>query len=82
MASPLESFDSTTAAPEHAREEQQKAQPPGWLKVGAIAAASALAGGLAAAWFYRKTLTKLQDGENGVRNGQVRTSEADWEVDE
>ena len=68
--------------PEKAQSQPQKPQPPGWLKVGAIAAASALAGGLAAAWFYRKTLTKLQEGENGVRTGQVRTSEADWEVDE
>ena len=33
---------------------------PGWIKVSAIAAASALSGGLAAAWYYRKTLTKLQ----------------------
>jgi len=32
----------------------------GWLKVGAIAAASALAGGLAAAWWYRKTLKTLR----------------------
>jgi hypothetical protein len=37
----------------------------GWLKVGVVAAASALAGGLAAAWWYRKTLKKLrQTGEN------------------
>jgi hypothetical protein len=82
MASTLESSDSTTEAPEQTPQEPQKSQPPGWLKVGAIAAASALAGGLAAAWFYRKTLTKLQEGENGVRTGQVRTSEADLEVDE
>jgi len=36
---------------------------PAWLKVSAIAAASALAGGLAAAWFYRKALTRLQNAE-------------------
>ena len=36
----------------------------GWLKVGAIAAVSGLAGGLAAAWWYRKTLKTLrQTGE-------------------
>lgn len=34
-----------------------------WLKMGAVAAASALAGGLAAAWFYRKTLERLRQAE-------------------
>jgi len=34
-----------------------------WIKVGAIAAASALAGGLAAAWYYRKTLDSLREAE-------------------
>jgi len=39
----------------------------GWVKIGVVAAASAFAGGLAAAWWYRKTLTKLrQTGENGT----------------
>jgi hypothetical protein len=36
---------------------------PRWLKLGIVAAASALAGGLAAAWWYRKTLTKLREAE-------------------
>jgi hypothetical protein len=35
--------------------------PGGWIKVGAIAAASAVLGGLAAAWFYRKTLSQLRE---------------------
>jgi len=35
-----------------------------WVKVGVIAAASALIGGMAAAWWYRKTLKTLrQTGE-------------------
>jgi hypothetical protein len=38
-------------------------QAPGWLKVGIVAAASALAGGLAAAWWYRKTLKTLRQTE-------------------
>ena len=38
----------------------------GWLKVGAIAAASAALGGLAAAWFYRKALSQLREAENQV----------------
>lgn len=36
---------------------------PTWLKMGAVAAASALAGGLAAAWFYRGTLKRLRSPE-------------------
>jgi hypothetical protein len=38
----------------------------GWLKVGSIAAASAVLGGLAAAWFYRKTLSRLREAENEI----------------
>lgn len=38
----------------------------GWLKVGAIAVASAALGGLAAAWFYRKTLSQLQAAGNDI----------------
>jgi hypothetical protein len=35
-----------------------------WVKVGAVAAVSALIGGMAAAWWYRKTLKTLrQTGE-------------------
>ena len=41
---------------------------PAWIKVGAIAAASALAGGLAAAWFYRKTLNTLRQAESETLN--------------
>jgi hypothetical protein len=35
----------------------------GWLRVGVVAATSALAGGLAAAWWYRKTLKTLRQTE-------------------
>jgi hypothetical protein len=42
----------------------KRGQPSRWIKVGVIAAATALAGGLAAAWWYRKTLKTLrQTGE-------------------
>jgi hypothetical protein len=47
-------------------------QLPAWMKVGAVAAASALAGGLAAAWFYRKTLTRLQNAESEADNSNFR----------
>jgi hypothetical protein len=44
------------------------------LKVGLISAASAIVGGLAAAWWYRKTLSKLQnpivdEGQNETQIG-------------
>ena len=42
----------------------------GWLKVGAIAAASATLGGLAAAWFYRKTLSQLREAEHHMPDSQ------------
>jgi hypothetical protein len=38
------------------------------MKVGAIAAASALAGGLPATWFYRNTLNKLRQAESDPEN--------------
>jgi hypothetical protein len=41
---------------------------PGWLKLGVVAAASVLAGGLAAAWWYRKTLTQLRQTEEKTEN--------------
>jgi hypothetical protein len=63
MTNDLESSDS-------AEREALPAQPAGWLKVGAVAAASALAGGLLAAWWYRKTLKKLQDAEENGQNPQ------------
>jgi membrane associated rhomboid family serine protease len=52
MASPLESLPST---PDNTRDSHSG----GWLGVGIIAAASALVGGVAAAWYYRKTLIRL-----------------------
>jgi hypothetical protein len=48
----------------------------GWFRLGVVAVASALAGGVAAAWWYRKTLNKLHEsGENG-ENPQFGISEA------
>jgi hypothetical protein len=47
---------------------------PAWMKVGAVAAASALAGGLAAAWFYRKTLIRLRNAELEPDNSNFRIS--------
>ena len=39
-----------------------------WLRLTAVAAVSAFTGGLAAAWYYRKTLSRLQEAELEGRN--------------
>jgi hypothetical protein len=61
MANSLESSESRPHSVE-------AAEPGGWLKVGAVAAASALAGGLVAAWWYRNTLHKLRQAEESDQN--------------
>jgi hypothetical protein len=45
--------------------------------VGAIAAASALAGGVAAAWWYRNTLKKLRQAEENPVHPQYGILEGD-----
>ena len=47
----------------------------GWLKMGTVAAASAVLGGLAAAWFYRKTLSRLREAENEIPETEARATE-------
>ncbi len=47
----------------------------GWLKMGTVAAASAVLGGLAAAWFYRKTLSRLREAENEISETEARATE-------
>jgi hypothetical protein len=59
MASDLESEVSPAATGTNGR-------PSGWLRVGMVAAASALAGGLAAAWYYRKTLARMRQAEENT----------------
>jgi hypothetical protein len=54
-------LSSETKEKSYAQNENQKPQVSSVLKVGLISAVSALAGGLAAAWWYRKTLNKLQN---------------------
>jgi hypothetical protein len=53
----------------------------GWIKVGAIAAASALAGGLAAAWYYRKTLDTLREAESHGENPNFEIPDSETEID-
>jgi hypothetical protein len=49
---------STSTQPEAARSHSRP-----WIRMGVLAAASALAGGLAAAWYYRNTLNRLREAE-------------------
>jgi hypothetical protein len=70
MSTPLQSSTSPASA-------TQESAPSGWLKLGAVAAASALAGGLAAAWWYRKTLIKLRHHEENCLNTDLRISGED-----
>jgi hypothetical protein len=70
----LESADSS---PENAARPAN----PGWLKVAAIAAVSVLAGGVAAAWWHRKTLAKLRQVEENASNPEFRIPE-DTSVDD
>ena len=47
-------------------------RPFSWLRVGAFAAGSALAGGLAFAWHYRKTLAQLREAETQSQDSDFR----------
>jgi hypothetical protein len=47
----------------------------GWVKVGAIAAASAVLGGLATVWFYRKALSQLREAENEIPDSDSEITE-------
>ena len=42
----------------------------GWLRMGLIAATSAVAGGVAAAWWYRNTLKKLRQADEKPNHPQ------------
>ncbi|HEY2469684.1 MAG TPA: hypothetical protein VGI45_17835 [Terracidiphilus sp.] len=76
MSSDLES--STSKQSERATESGENAAvPKSWMMVGAIAAASAVVGGLAAAWFYRKTLSQLREAEEKVPDSEVIATEDD-----
>jgi hypothetical protein len=67
-ASYLESENSSTP-------NASEPAPPSWVKLGVVAAASVLAGGLAAAWWYRKTLTRLRQAEEKPINPDFGISE-------
>ncbi len=52
-----------------------------WLKVGVVAAASAVVGGMAAAWYYKKTLRTLQEAESSSGNPQFGIPDSETEFD-
>lgn len=72
-------FESSTSidTPKLQGEPDRLSPPHTWLKVGAIAATSAVLGGLAAAWFYRKTLIRLQDAQHGTGDSELSSIEDD-----
>ncbi|HVC46400.1 MAG TPA: hypothetical protein VND90_04055 [Terracidiphilus sp.] len=70
MASNLESVPSSQETP-------QKSGPVGWVRMGAVAVASALAAGFAVNWFYRKTLARLRQAEPHTENPDFQISQPD-----
>lgn len=74
MTNDLESLD-------FGEEPDKPAAAPRWLKVGMVAAASGILGGLAAAWFYRKTLAKLQGADGHTADEHTSTDSEDQDYD-
>jgi hypothetical protein len=59
---------STSLDSDSSQEKPGPIQPRTWLKIATFAAASAVAGGLAAAWWHRKTLARLRESEAISKN--------------
>jgi hypothetical protein len=59
-----------------AEQAEGRAPLPAWIKVTAIAAASVLGGGLAAAWIYRKSVSRLQNAVETPENSNFSISGA------
>jgi len=74
MANGFESSNSDRKIGQRAGDGQGSAAGS-WLRVGAVAAASAALGGLAAAWFYRKTLSRLREAENEIPDYVAESTE-------
>ena len=75
--------NGTTRVDSIASPHSEEAGPglPAWLKVSVIAAASALAGGMAAAWYYRKTLISLREAESNAGNPEFGIPDSETEYD-
>jgi hypothetical protein len=74
MPSDLDSAGSDPEVSASTPEDTAPGRTTNWFKVGAVAAASAVAGGLAAAWFYRKTLTRLQQAAEDGHSPEISTA--------
>ena len=48
--------------------QEASAAGANWLRLGAVAAVSVLAGGLAAAWWYKKAVKQLRQAEEDASN--------------
>ena len=70
MATTIESVTSVHAP-------ENSVTPSGWRKFGLIAIASAVVGGMATAWWYRKTLICLRQAEGAVPDPKFGISEDD-----
>jgi hypothetical protein len=70
MTNHLESSTSSTS-------QAADGQPSGWLKLSVVAAASVLAGGLAAAWWYQSTLKRFRQAEEEPRKSTSRITRDD-----
>lgn len=51
--------------------------PPGWAKLGLVAIATVVLGGMATAWWYRKTLIRLRQAGETAPNPHFGMSEDD-----
>jgi len=65
MTNGVKSSSSGSEDP-YGQADRRGSDPNNWLRVGLVAAASAVLGGLAAGWFYRKTVSRLQEAENEI----------------
>jgi hypothetical protein len=81
MVSDLDTFSSPSQEAEPVPAETAKVRDRGWPVMGVVAAASAVAGCLAAAWFYRKTLAQLRQAESSGQNSEFKSSESGFEED-
>jgi hypothetical protein len=61
----MASDSESKASPRQASQDESRG---GMLKLGVVAVASALLGGVAAAWWYRKTLHKLHESGESSNN--------------
>ncbi|WP_263360045.1 hypothetical protein [Acidicapsa ligni] len=59
----------------YSKDKKSVKRPALILQVGMVAAASAFAGGLAVAWWHRKTLTKLQ---NPILSSNLQNPESSY----